>query len=571
MSHRRGRVAFSVVALCLCGRASAHAAPPKVEHLFPSGARAGQTIEVTAIGSFDPWPAEAWVSSSTIRVQPQKDKGKLSVQVAAETAPGVYWIRLYNREGASALRPFVVGTLPEILEKEPNDAPGEAHRIDGTATINGRLDRKADLDAFSFKLEQGQTLVASLEANRHLLSPMDGIMQLMSSRGFVLEQNDDDHERDPQIVYTAPESDTYVLRLFAFTIPPNQSIRFANGNTYVYRLTLTTGPFLDHPYPVTLSTSHPGAVELCGWNVPPSLKRIFLFGTEHESGILLRHPDLGNTLRVGLVSHGVAVEEERSLPPPRSPPKGGTLLPSPRSPPTGGTDRRSTDGGLQVIRCPLTLSGRIDPPGDVDRYRFQATKGERFLLEIEARRLGSPIDPVLRVLDGTDKQLSRVDDSSGADPQLSFTVPADGEYVVEVTDLFEHGGFRYVYGLHMTRPRPDYRLSLGADQFVLKPGKTLEIPVTVSREHGFSGTIEVAAIGLPEGVKSAPVRSAAKGDTAKTTKLQLSASAGPFSGVIRVVGKEVGGANDLRTATYTTGGWNERQDLVWLTVLEKKG
>lgn len=530
----------ALVAILCFSSALARAAPPKVEHLFPSGAQAGRTVEVTAIGAFDPWPPLVWTSTPQVQVRPRNDRGELTVEVAPGAAPGVCWIRLYNQEGAAALRPFMVGTLPEVMEKEPNNTPAEAHLVNGASTINGRLDLREDLDAFAVKLQKGQTLVASLEANRHLLSPMDGILQLVSSRGFVLEQNDDDHERDPQIVYTAPESDTYLVRVFAFPIPPNSSIRFASGSTYVYRLTVTTDAFVDHSYPVALPRGQAREVELRGWNVPQSLRRVLLLGSDEGEHLLVRHARLGNTPRVRLVGHPVALEDEAS-----------------------------TSGSPQTIHCPSTLTGRIDPPGDVDRYRFQAAKGQRLLFEIEARRLGSPIDPVLCVRDPSGREISRTDDSGGPDPRISFKAPAEGEYVVEVTDLFDHGGFRYVYALHTTPVRPDYRLALGAGQFVLTPGKPLEIPVSVTRENGFRGEIELGAIGLPSEVIAAPVRSTAAGDTAKTVKLEFAARSGPFSGVIRVVGKEVGVAGELRSATYSTGGWNPPQDLVWLTVLER--
>lgn len=537
-AHNSKHAVFLSVCLCLWFT-PARAAAPKVEHLFPSGAQAGQTIDVTAIGSFDPWPPLAWTSSAKIQVRPGKDKGKLAVEVAPGAAPGVYWIRLYNQEGASAPRPFVVGDLPEVLEKEPNNTLEHAQAVDRAATINGRLDLSEDLDAFAIQLEKGQTLVASLEANRHLLSPMDGILQLVSSRGFVLEQNDDDHERDPQIVYTATEAGTYVIRLFAFTIPPNQSIRFASGKTYVYRLTVTTDAFVDHLFPAAVPRGLACEVELHGWNVPSSLRRLLLVGSHEDAHLPVRHSRLGNTPRARLVSHPVTVEDEDS-----------------------------TSGPPQTIGCPSTLTGRIDPPRDVDLYRFDAGKGESVLFEIEARRLGSPIDTVLRIRDAAGKELSRTDDSGGPDPRINFKAPADGEYSVEVTDLFAHGGARYVYALHMTRARPDYRLTLGADQFVLTPGKELEIPVSVSRENGFSGEVEIGAIGLPGGVTCPSARSAAKGDASKSAKLKLTASAGPFSGVIRILGKEVGAADEVRRATYATGGWNDPRDLVWLTVLE---
>ena len=212
-------------------------------------------------------------------------------------------------------------------------------------------------------------------------------------------------------------------------------------------------------------------VELCGWNVPPSLRRILLAGSDDREHLSVRHSGLANAPRLRLVPHPVWLEDEES-----------------------------TSGPPQSIEWPGTVSGRIDPSGDSDRYRFEAGQDEGVLFEIEARRLGSPIDAVLRVRDPSGKELSRTDDSADADPRVVFKAPAAGGYFVEVTDLFDHGGFRYVYALHATRPRPDYGLTLAADHFVLTPGKELEVPVSISRENGFSGEVEVGVVGLPAGV-----------------------------------------------------------------------
>ena len=49
--------------------------------------------------------------------------------VAADAPPGLRWLRLYDEDGATALRPFVIGSLPEIVEVEPNDGPATPHRL----------------------------------------------------------------------------------------------------------------------------------------------------------------------------------------------------------------------------------------------------------------------------------------------------------------------------------------------------------------------------------------------------------------------------------------------------------
>ncbi len=128
----------SVVALALAGRALGQAAGG--QYPVPAWGQRGQTVEVTASGRFDHWPPEVWTLGDGLEVTPGEEKGKLSVAIAEEAPIGLHWIRLHDEEGASALRPFLVGTLPEVIEAEPNDAVAKAQTIETAAvTVNGRL------------------------------------------------------------------------------------------------------------------------------------------------------------------------------------------------------------------------------------------------------------------------------------------------------------------------------------------------------------------------------------------------------------------------------------------------
>ena len=97
--------------------------------LFPPGAGRGQTVAVTASGTFDHWPVKAWIEGRGVEIRAEKEKGKLTAVVAADARPGLRWVRLYDEEGATALRPFVIGVLPEAIEVEPNDEPKAPQRL----------------------------------------------------------------------------------------------------------------------------------------------------------------------------------------------------------------------------------------------------------------------------------------------------------------------------------------------------------------------------------------------------------------------------------------------------------
>ena len=61
------------------------------------------------------------------------------------------------------------------------------------------------------------------------------------------------------------------------------------------------------------------------------------------------------------------------------------------------------------------------------------------LLDVLARRIGSRLHPVLRVLDASGQELASNEGAVGKDSRLTFTPPATGEYLVEVRSLSGRG------------------------------------------------------------------------------------------------------------------------------------
>jgi hypothetical protein len=119
-------------------------------------------------------------------------------------------------------------------------------------------------------------------------------------------------------------------------------------------------------------------------------------------------------------------------------------------------NRNDTIETAEPVRsAPVVVNGTLRGP-ERDVYRVQGKAGERRVFELEARRCGSAIDPVLRILDGAGKQLARSDDAPGAnlDARLDFTFPSDGNYYVEVTDA------RF-----STQTQNFYRLKMGAYRY----------------------------------------------------------------------------------------------------------
>lgn len=89
----------------------------------------------------------------------------------------------------------------------------------------------------------------------------------------------------------------------------------------------------------------------------------------------------------------------------------------------------------QAISGPVTISGTLKGP-DQDFYRLRGRAQQRLVVEVEARRAGSAIDPVVEVLDPKGRRLALSDDAPGlgADARVEVTFPREGSYYVLVHD-----------------------------------------------------------------------------------------------------------------------------------------
>jgi hypothetical protein len=109
-------------------------------------------------------------------------------------------------------------------------------------------------------------------------------------------------------------------------------------------------------------------------------------------------------------------------------------------PGTAEVEDNSSFDKAQKVQVPAVIEGQC-PGGDVDYFRFAATKGQRLVIEVLSARLGSAVLPQLRLTDDR-QRLIAADDSQSlqGDGRLVVSIPANGEYVVELSDSRYRGG-----------------------------------------------------------------------------------------------------------------------------------
>jgi len=104
----------------------------------------------------------------------------------------------------------------------------------------------------------------------------------------------------------------------------------------------------------------------------------------------------------------------------------------------------------QLLTLPCCIDGQLQPVKSKS-FRVAMTAGQFVNIETFARRLGSDLDPVLRVTGPDGQEVIYRDDMPGAegDTQLQFTAAMDGEYRIEVRDVRYSGGARHFFHLRL--------------------------------------------------------------------------------------------------------------------------
>ncbi len=192
---------------------------PYVTSIFPLGGQVG--------------------AAHAIKVQGWNLGGAALNQPAKNAAAGTQNVTATVKGAVSNAVPFVLDSLPEAFDKEPNDAPNATQKVTLPVIVNGRIDKKGDWDVFEFQGKAGQDIVAEVMARR-LDSPMDSVLKIIGPDGKTLAFNDD-HEDAGNGVNTHHADSYATLKLpadGAYRVHLGDTVR-GGGDEYGYRLRIS--------------------------------------------------------------------------------------------------------------------------------------------------------------------------------------------------------------------------------------------------------------------------------------------------------------------------------------------
>lgn len=180
--------------------------------------------------------------------------------------------------------------------------------------------------------------------------------------------------------------------------------------------------------------------------------------------------------------------------------------------------------GSQPLQLPATVNGTLPGP-DRDFFRFEGRKGQRLVIEVEARRAGSALDPVVRLLTAEKKQIAISNDTHGlgVDCRLDVSLPDSGPYYLMVHDArfsrqeqnfyrLKIGDFAYAAGLFPLGGRRGEKVPVRLVGGNLKGSR--EVTVDLSR---VGPAADFATVAVPGPAGSLPLLFAV-GDLPETTE-----------------------------------------------------
>lgn len=526
-------VACGLAPALVCGQQVA--TDPSSTHIFPAGGRRGTEVKVQVGGECIPpgtrfriWgegltaPSElgARVTGNYVPsprrkpseqpvTHPTEWASHITIAADASLSPGLW--RLSCARGGTGGRPFIIGDLPELSESESNSEPADAQQVELPITINGQIAGECDLDYFSFSAHVGDVVNVDTVAAR-LGSALDPVVQIFDPAGHRIAAQELRVGADPVLAFRADVTGEYQLLI--------SSVTFRGGPAFVYRVTVSTTPFLRFAYPAGGQTGRTETINFFS-----------LSGDGHflpqPHTVSFSGPTGPFWTRLGDSSNPIPLLT-------------GNLPEANES--TNNNQRESAT----ELRLPQVMNGQLESSTDEDWYRLACRGGTSLSIECLAQPGWSAALPLVTLVDAQGSLVSAANAIQAVDgtTRILWQPPTDGEWWLRVRDL-QHGirgGPDFIYRLTVQEAVPDFLLSSKVDVINVVQGARVEVDIAIQNVGSFSGPIELIAEGIPEGVTVEGTQIAA-GQTSAKLAFVATEEARSCDVMLRIRGKaEIAGA-----------------------------
>jgi hypothetical protein len=459
----------------------AHAASPQLTYIYPPGVQRGHEHKITFAGARLKDAEEILFYDAGVKIKKLEvvdpQNVRVTVDVPKDCRLGEHMATVRTKSGISDYRSFFVGALPAVEEKEPNNSFDKPQTIEQNVCVAGTLQNE-DADYYRIHAKKGQRLSVEIEGIRLGTAYFDPFLSIADKNRFELASVDDTvlTKQDPSVSVVIPEDGDYTILV--------RESSYRGADNCHYRMHVGNFPRPTVAYPAGGKRGEHLKVQLLGDATGPIEQEVTV-PTDPNADANLFIEDKG-----GITPSPV---------PFRAFAEGNILETEPN-------DELKTATAAEL---PLALNGRLQKRGDVDCFKFAAKKGQVWEIECYARRIGSPVDPVITIYkdDKAKSLIAGNDDARGQDSYLRWQVPEEGNYYIRITDHLGQGGETYVYRVEFTPVRPALTIGIPRVERYGQSRQTVVIPrgnrygtLIQATRSDFGGPVELLQKNLIPGV-----------------------------------------------------------------------
>jgi hypothetical protein len=422
--------------------------PPTINAVSPRGVARGTTVEMTVEGLnlgratkifFD----NPSVKGKIIRVKelpdlpdirlgsnggistvdlgplPPRNQVTVEVEVSPEAVIGPVNFRLQNELGTSPEGRFLIEPYyGESPDKEPNNITDQAFETYLPTILVGEISKPGDVDYFKIKAKAGEQLVFE-NGGMMIGSTLQPVVSIVREDDSVIAEFGKDGGVDTTwFAHKFDKDGTYYIRVSDYQ---------ESGKTgHTYRIKVGNFPVVSSVFPLGVQKGKTTQLKLAGYELGTASAQVKGEPTDGMEDIARFRATTDDGPTFNEVKLAVGTDPEAVS--------------------TGTNTGIAT---AQPITIPSTINGIVQKSAE-NYFRFHATKGQKFVLEVDARRLGSELDSLIEVLDAKGSPIEiatirpvsetntvlRDHDSSGSGMRIaSWTTIKVGDYLMVGSEL----------------------------------------------------------------------------------------------------------------------------------------
>jgi WD40 repeat protein len=346
--------------------------PPKADRLTPNSGLRGATTRVVVTGSGLDRVAKVTTSNDAVRAaitnaERTTTRLELDVTTTAAAPIGAVQFTLEADAGKSAPVAFAIDWFAAVAEAGATDSARQAQDVNPPVTLVGAIDRAGDVDYYRFDAKAGDE-VGVQAITTEIGSKLEPVLIITDAAGTVLA------EGGSVLGFRTPRAGGYSVGI--------RDREYRGGADYTYRLHIGPVPVVTGVFPLAAQRGRTTLFHLDGVNLGAAGKQEIPVTIPATAVVGSRVPvplTGGPNRPLGVAE--VVVSEFASV----------------VVAPLEGAE----------LRVPGSADGILTKPNEAQSVSFAAKKGQPLVVEVLARRAGSPVDPVIEILDAQGKPVPR--------------------------------------------------------------------------------------------------------------------------------------------------------------------